>query len=333
MVLCLCLWLLGKSYRKDDKNKLRKYIIKRLIHLIPVLFGITFLTFAITYFSPGDPAVLMLSATGISPSPELVQKVREELGLNNPFLVQYFHWLMGVFKGNFGNSYKYSKPVLDLILAALPATFKLAGTSLIAMMLIALPLGIMSALHRNKILDYIIRVISFFGISMPGFWVGLLLMYIFSIKLKILPVMGDTGWKSIILPMITLTIAMASKYTRQLRAAVLEEISQDYVIGARARGVKERAILFGHVMQSSLLSIVTLLGLSLGSLLGGTAIVETIFSWPGVGKLAVEAIFSRDYPLIQGYVVWMTVIYVLINLIVDISYYFLDPRIRLEKRA
>ncbi|AKN31506.1 nickel transporter permease NikB [Clostridium carboxidivorans P7] len=312
---------------------MRKYIIKRLIHLIPVLFGITFLTFAITYFSPGDPAVLMLSATGVSPSPELVQKVREELGLNNPFLVQYFHWLMSVFKGNFGNSYKYSKPVLDLILEALPATFKLAGTSLIAMMLIALPLGIMSALHRNKVLDYIIRVVSFFGISMPGFWVGLLLMYIFSIKLKILPVMGDTGWKSIILPMVTLTIAMASKYTRQLRAAVLEEISQDYVIGARARGIKERAILFGHVMQSSLLSIVTLLGLSLGSLLGGTAIVETIFSWPGVGKLAVEAIFSRDYPLIQGYVVWMTVIYVLINLIVDISYYFLDPRIRLEKRA
>jgi peptide/nickel transport system permease protein len=322
-----------KNYRKDDKNKLRKYIIKRLIHLIPVLFGITFLTFAITYFSPGDPAVLMLSATGISPSPELVQKVREELGLNNPFLVQYFHWLTGVFKGNFGNSYKYSKPVLDLILEALPATFKLAGASLIAMMLIALPLGIKSALHRNKILDDIIRVMSFFGISMPGFWVGLLLMYMFSIKLKILPVMGDTGWKSIILPTATLTIAMASKYTRQLRAAILEEISQDYVIGARARGVKERAILFGHVLQSSLLSIVTLLGLSLGSLLGGTAIVETIFSWPGVGKLAVEAIFSRDYPLIQGYVVWMTVIYVLINLIVDISYYFLDPRIRLEKRA
>lgn len=168
---------------------------------------------------------------------------------------------------------------------------------------------------------------------MPGFWVGLLLMYIFSIKFKLLPVVGDTGWKSIILPAVTLTIAMASKYTRQLRAAILEEISKDYVIGAKARGVKDSAILFGHVLKSSLLSIVTLLGLSLGSLLGGTAIVETIFSWPGVGKLAVEAIFNRDYPVIQGYVVWMTVIYVLINMIVDISYYFLDPRIRLEKRA
>ncbi|OAA88418.1 Nickel transport system permease protein NikB [Clostridium ljungdahlii DSM 13528] len=307
--------------------------MKRLLHLVPVLFGITFLTFALTYFSPGDPALLMLSATGVTPSPELVQKVREELGLNNPFLFQYLHWLGGVFTGNFGTSYKYSRPVLDLILVALPATFKLAGASLVMMMFIALPLGITSALHKNKALDYIIRIISFFGISMPGFWVGLLLMYIFSIKFKLLPVVGDTGWKSIILPAVTLTIAMASKYTRQLRAAILEEISKDYVIGAKARGVKDSAILFGHVLKSSLLSIVTLLGLSLGSLLGGTAIVETIFSWPGVGKLAVEAIFNRDYPVIQGYVVWMTVIYVLINMIVDISYYFLDPRIRLEKRA
>lgn len=310
-----------------------KYILKRLIHLIPVLFGITFLTFALTYFSPGDPAVLMLSATGVSPSPELVQKVREDLGLNKPFLIQYLDWLRAVFSGDFGNSYKFSKPVLDLILTSLPATFKLAGASLVTMMIIALPLGIVSALHKNRVLDYIIRVMSFFGISMPGFWVGLLLMYIFSIKLKVLPVMGDTGWTSIVLPTATLSIAMASKYTRQLRAAVLEEISQDYVIGAKARGIKDRVILLKHVLQSSLLSIVTLLGLSLGSLLGGTAIVETIFCWPGVGKLAIEAIFNRDYPLIQGYVVWMTVIYVLINMIVDISYYFLDPRIRLEKRA
>lgn len=312
---------------------MREYIIKRLIHLIPVLFGITFLTFALTYFSPGDPAVLMLSATGITPSPELVQQVREDLGLNKPFLIQYLHWLKGVFSGDFGTSYKYSKPVLELIVSSLPATFKLAGASLFMMMVIAMPLGIISALHRNKALDYIIRVISFFGISMPGFWVGLLLIYIFAIKLKVLPVMGDTGWTSIIMPATTLTIAMASKYTRQLRAAILEEISQDYVIGAKARGVKERVILLRHVLKSSLLSIVTLLGLSLGSLLGGAAIVETIFSWPGVGKLAIEGIFSRDYPLIQGYVVWMTAIYVLINMIVDISYYFLDPRIRLEKRA
>lgn len=303
------------------------------MQLVPVLLGITFLTFALIYFSPGDPAAMLLSATGVAPSPELIQKVREDMGLNKPFLIQYLHWLGGVLKGDFGNSYKYSKPVLDLIMTSLPATFKLAGVSFLGMILIALPLGIMSALHKNKALDYIIRFISFLGISMPGFWIGLLLMYIFSIKLKVLPVMGDRGWASIILPSVTLIIAMASKYTRQLRAAILEEISQDYVIGARARGVKEKVILLIHVLQSSLLSIITLLGISLGSLLGGVVIVETIFSWPGVGKLAIEAIFSRDYPLIQGYVVWMTLIYVLINMMVDISYCFLDPRIRLEKRT
>lgn len=301
--------------------------------MIPVLFGITFLTFALIYFSPGDPAAMLLSATGVAPSPELIQKVREDLGLNRPFLIQYLHWLGGVLKGDFGTSYKYSKPVLDLIMESLPATFKLAGVSFLGMMFIALPLGIMAAIHKNKALDYIIRFVSFLGISMPGFWIGLLLMYIFSIKFKMLPVMGDQGWTSIILPSVTLIIAMASKYTRQLRAAILEEISQDYVIGARARGIKEKSILLGHVLKSSLLSIITLLGISLGSLLGGVVIVETIFSWPGVGKLAIEAIFSRDYPLIQGYVVWMTLIYVLINMMVDISYCFLDPRIRLEKRT
>lgn len=312
---------------------MQKYIVKRLVYLVPVLFGVTFLTFALIYFSPGDPAILMLNATGVTPSPKLVEQVREELGLNRSFLVQYFHWLLGVFKGDFGISYKYNKPVLDLIILSLPATIKLAGLSMIMMMVIALPLGIISALNKNRILDYTIRIISFVGISMPGFWVGLLLIYIFALKFKILPVMGDSGWESIILPVATLTIAMASKYIRQIRVAILEEISQDYVIGAKARGIKGRVILLNHVLQSSLLSIVTLLGLSLGSLLGGTAIIETIFSWPGVGKLAVEAIFDRDYPLIQGYVLWITVIYTVINILVDISYYFLDPRIRLEKRA
>lgn len=312
---------------------MRKYIFKRLLYLFPVLFGITFLTFALTYFSPGDPAVLMLNATGVTPSPELVEKVRGELGLDRPFLLQYFSWLSGVIRGDFGISYKYNKPVLDLIFETLPATFKLAVVSMFLMLLIALPLGILSALYKNKLADYVIRTVSFFGISMPGFWVGLLLIYIFSLKLKILPVMGDSGWTSIILPSATLTVAMASKYTRQLRASILEEISQNYVVGARSRGIGKWCILLKHVLKCSLLSIITLLGLSLGSLLGGTAIVETIFSWPGVGKLAVEGIFTRDYPLIQGYVVWMTLIYVFVNLAVDISYYILDPRIRLEKGA
>lgn len=310
---------------------MRKYILQRLLQLIPVLLGITFLTFTLTYLSPGDPAELMLTSTGVTPTPQLVEQVREGMGLNKPFLTRYGEWLAGVIHGDFGVSYKYGRPVAGVILERLPATLKLAGTSLVLMMTVALPLGIISALNRNKAVDYLIRIISFVGISMPSFWLGLLLMYLFSVRLKILPIMGSSDRTSILLPTVTLGMAMASKYTRQLRVAILEEIGQDYVIGANARGLRERSILFKHILQKSLIPIVTLLGLSVGSLLGGAAIVETIFVWPGVGQMAVEAIFSRDYPLIQGYVVWMAVIYVLVNMVVDISYHRLDPRIHLEK--
>ena len=308
-----------------------KYIVKRLLQLIPVLLGITFLSFTLTYFSPGDPALQMLTATDVTPTPELLQQTREEMGLNKPFIVQYFDWLKGIVQGDFGMSYKFHRPVFNIIMSRLPATLKLAGASLILLIIIAFPLGILSAVYKNKVVDYIIRIISFVGISMPSFWVGLILMYIFSLKLSMLPVMGNSGFNSIILPSFTLAVAMASKYIRQLRAAILEEISKDYVIGAKARGIKDISILYKHILQNSLLSIITLLGLTIGSLLGGTAIVETIFAWPGVGGLTIEAISNRDYPLIQGYVVWMTVTYVVINLLVDISYHFIDPRIRLRK--
>lgn len=323
----------GDANREGDKNNLGKYIIHRLIHLIPVLFGITFLTFALTYLSPGDPVELMLSATGITPSPELIQQVRGELGLNKPFLIQYLNWLSNVFEGDFGVSYKYNKPVLDLILRALPATFKLAGMTMLMTMIISIPIGMLSALHRNKLFDNIIKVISFIGISLPAPWIGIILMYIFALKLKMLPVMGNANWTSIILPSASMTILLTSRYIRQVRVYILEEISQDYVIGAKARGVKDRSVLLRHVLRSTLVPIITQLGLSFGVLLGGAVIIETIFSWPGVGKLAIEAIFTRDYPLIQGYVVWMTIIYMLINMLVDISYYILDPRMRLEKGA
>ncbi|WP_459478929.1 nickel ABC transporter permease [Clostridium saccharoperbutylacetonicum] len=319
--------------REGDKNNLRKYIIHRLMHLIPVLVGITFLTFALTYLSPGDPAELLLSATGITPSQELIQQVRVELGLNKPFFVQYWNWLINVLGGDFGTSYKYSKPVLDLILIALPATFKLAGITLLMTLIIAVPIGILSAVHRNKLLDNIIRGISFLGISLPAPWIAVILMYIFALKLKLLPVMGNANWTSIILPSASMTILLASRYIRQVRVYILEEISQEYVIGAKARGVNDTTVLLKHVLRSTLVPIITQLGLSFGILLGGAVIIETIFSWPGVGKLAIEAIFTRDYPLIQGYVVWMTIIYMLINMLVDISYYFLDPRMRSEKGA
>jgi ABC-type dipeptide/oligopeptide/nickel transport system permease component len=305
-----------------------KYLMCRMVQLVLVLAGVTFLTFMLTYLAPGDPAELMLTSTGVTPTPRLVQQIRTDLGLNKPVLIRYFEWLTSALKGDFGVSYKYRKPVLNLIWSKLPATLLLTGSSLFLMILIALPLGVVSALHQNGPADYLIRLLSFAGISMPSFWIGLVLLYLFSIRLKLLPVIGNPVGTGIILPAVTMAVAITSKYIRQLRTAILEEIAQDYVIGAQSRGIKERTILFKHILQNALLPIITLLGMSVGSLLGGAAIIETIFMWPGVGQMAVEAVFNRDYPLIQGYVVWMTVIYVLVNLLVDTSYHLFDPRIR-----
>lgn len=210
----------------------------------------------------------------------------------------------------------------------------LAVTSVLLTVLISIPFGILSAVKQNSFWDYLIRFFSFIGNSLPNFFVSLLLIYFFALKLGWFPVMGNTqGWKSIILPTLTLALAMAAKYTRQVRAAVLEELNKEYVQGARARGVREKKILYFSVLKASMLTIVTLLALSIGSLLGGTAIVESIFMWDGVGKMAVDAITMRDYPVIQAYVIWMAVIYVLVNLVTDLIYCFLDPRIRIGQEA
>lgn len=307
-----------------------RYIVKRLLQLVAVLFGITFLTFLLTYLSPGDPARLMLMSTGVTPSDELVRQVRSELGLDKPFLVRYGTWLGQVVTGDFGTSYKYDRPVLDVLMARLPATLKLTGSAMFLVILISFPLGVLSAVRRNQWLDYVIRLFSFTGLSMPSFWLGMLLMLVFGVQLKLLPVMGSSGWNSLILPAATLAIPLIAQYSRQIRAVMLEEISQNYVVGARARGVKESMIIWQHILPNALLPIVTLLGMTTGALLGGAAIVESLFVWPGVGQMAVDAIFTRDYPLIQGYVIWMAVIYVTLNLIVDLWTHLRDPRIQLD---
>lgn len=221
------------------------YVYKRFLQLIVVLLGISFLTFLLTYLSPGDPARLMLMSTGVAPSDELVSQVRHELGLDQPFLLRYGKWLGHVLVGDFGISYKYDRPVLDAIVSRLPATLKLTGTTMLMVVLISLPLGIGSALYRNRFADYLIRFISFAGISMPNFWLGILLMYIFGVKLQLLPVMGSKGFKSIILPACTLAVPMISKYVRQIRVIILEELSQNYITGARPRGVTMKNILNG----------------------------------------------------------------------------------------
>ncbi|WP_339304758.1 nickel ABC transporter permease [Paenibacillus sp. FSL R5-0519] len=307
-----------------------RYIVKRLLQLVVVLFGITFLTFLLTYLSPGDPARLMLMSTGVTPSDELVRQVRSELGLDEPFFYRYGTWLGQVVTGDFGTSYKYNRPVLDVLMARLPATLWLTGSAMVLVILVSFPLGMLSAVYRNQWLDHVIRLFSFAGLSMPSFWLGMLLMLVFGVQLKLLPVMGNSGWYSLILPACTLAIPLVAQYSRQIRAILLEETSQNYVIGARSRGVKESIIILRHILPNALLPIVTLMGMTTGALLGGAAIVESLFVWPGVGQMAVDAIFTRDYPLIQGYVIWMAIIYVTLNLLVDIWTHLRDPRIRLD---
>lgn len=306
-----------------------KQLGKRLLQIVLVALGISFLTFLITCLAPGDPVRTMFAATGMMPSEEVVQETREAMGLNRPLLVQYLSWLQNCLKGDFGTSYAYHRPVAELLMDRLWPTLKLSISSMCLMLLVAVPIGMAQATHKNSVVDYALRGITFFGVSMPNFWVGLLLMLFFCVRLQLLPVVSSAGdLKSLVLPSITLAFAMSAKYTRQVRTAILEELNQDYVTGARARGVKEWKILWMNVFPNSLLPLITMLGLSLGSLLGGTAVVEVIFSYPGMGSLAVAAITAYDYPLIQGYVLWISLIYMLVNLAVDISYSSVDPRMR-----
>ncbi len=310
----------------------RKQLVSRLLQMLIVLIGISFLTFLLTYLSPGDPVRNMYISMGMVPDEELIAETREQMGLNDPFITQYLRWLGNCCKGDFGTSFSWNKPVVSLLATRIWPTLKLTLCSLALMLIIAVPLGVLSAVHKNKFIDFFVRVITFFGVSLPNFWVGLLLILWFCVKLKLLPVVSSGGdLRSLILPSVTLAVAMSAKYTRQVRTAVLEELSSDYVIGARARGVKESKILWGNVFPNSLLPLITMLGLSIGSLLGGTSVVEVIFSYPGMGKLAVDAITSLDYNLVQGFVLWVAVIYMVVNLLVDLSYNYIDPRMRLKR--
>ncbi len=309
---------------------MKSYIVKRLLQLIPIIIGITLLSFAMMRLAGSDAVNEMYAKQGAIVSEEVIQKARAELGLDKPFIVQYFIWLGNLFRGDMGVSYISGKNVFSTFVSKLPATLLLTLMSIILTVAVSLPLGILAAVKQNKVTDYIIRFCTFIGNSMPNFFIALLLMNLLAIQLKWLPVMSSgTNFVSGIMPTLTLGISMAAKYTRQVRATVLEELDKEYVTGLKAKGVRGAVILWTSVLKSSMLTIVTLLALSIGSLLGGTAIVESIFMWDGVGKLAVDCISNRDYPLIQAYVVWMAIIYVGVNLVTDILYHYLDPRVRL----
>ena len=310
-------------------GKLTAYIGKRLLQLIPVVLGITFLSFAMMRIA-GSDAVIELYGDKGAVAQEIMDAKRGELGLDQPFLTQYGSWLKGLLTGDMGTSYVSGKDVFHTFVSKLPATLLLTALSILATVVISIPLGIWAAVKQNRFTDYFLRVFSFVGNSLPNFFVALLLMQLFSIRWKLLPVISKgTTVQSAILPTLTLAIAMSAKYMRQVRATVLEELNKDYVLGAKARGVRSGVTLWKSVLKSSMLTIITLLALSIGSLLGGTAIIESIFMWDGVGKLAVDSITMRDYPMIQAYVVWMAIIYVMVNLVTDILYHVLDPRIRL----
>ena len=308
-----------------------KYTIKRILQLIPILFAITFLSFAMMRLAGSDVVEQKMLNTGQVVTDAQLEAAKAELGLDKPFLVQYITWLNDLLHGDMGVSFVSGMDVFDTFISKLPATLFLTVTSIVLTVIISIPLGIISAVYKNKFWDYFIRFFSFIGNSMPNFFVSLVLMYILGIKLKFFPIISrEMSFESVAMPTITLAIAMSAKYLRQVRTTVLDELGKDYIMGAKARGVKFSTTLWKSVMRESLVTIITLLALSIGSLLGGTAIVESLFMWDGVGKMAVDAINMRDYPIIQAYVMWMAIIYVTVNLITDLSYRLLDPRIRLE---
>ena len=308
----------------------KKQILARIGQIVLVLLGISFITFALVMLAPGDVVRQMIAGNeDIIVSQAEIDALRAELGLDKPFFFQYLDWLGRALQGNLGFSYMVKKPVVEALWEGLPGTVLLSLASLFMMMVVSIPAGIYSAVKRGSVVDNIVRAFTFMGVSMPGFWVGLMLLWIFGLKLDLLPIVGgEIGLETLIMPSLTLAIAMASKYTRQVRTAILEELHQDYVVGARARGMTESHILWKEVLPNAMLPLITLLGLSLGNLLGGAAVIEMVFQWPGLGRLAIEAITYRDFQLVQGVVVWIALMYMVINLVVDMSYNHLDPRLR-----
>lgn len=309
-------------------KRMRRSIIRRVLQFIPVLLGITFLAFLLIYLSPSDPVSVRMSAGGISVSPEIMESMRRSMGLDRPLLIQYGDWLWNILHGNMGKSYIIDADVLDQILKALPYTLKMAGASLLLTLCISIPVGILTAAMQNSKFDYVVRVMAFVGNALPNFIIALCLMFIFSYRLGWIPVLATTKPIGLVLPALTLALVMSSRYIRQIRAAMLDELGKGYVVGLRSRGLSETTILYKNVLKNIMVTVITLTGISLGSLLGGTVIVETVFTWPGLGSLIMEGISQRDYPVVQAVIVWMASAFMVVNLLTDISYTVFNPKIK-----
>lgn len=315
-----------------------KFIIRRLLQAIPTLLGISIVVFLMVHLAPGDPVLIMLGSQEQAITPERIEELREEWGFNDPLYVQYWRWLKNALRGDLGKSIYTGQDVFKTIVERIPATLLLTISSMIVAIAISLPVGIISAVRQYSAWDYIGMVGALLGVSMPAFWLALLSMYMFSLKLGWLPATGmghfsqglGTVIKHLILPSFTLGFGMAAMTTRLTRSSMLEVFRQDYIRTAKAKGLSEKVVIYRHALKNALIPIVTVIGTQFGSLLGGAVVTETIFAWPGMGRQAIASIQRRDLPMIQGNVLLMCLIFVLVNLIVDISYTWLDPRIRYD---
>ncbi len=305
-----------------------KYIIRRILIAIPMMLAVSFIAFVLINLIPADPAEVALRVNEIIPTDEVIEAMREELGLDKPYFQRYLSWLWDVIRLDFGNSYiNNTRTVYGEIARALPATLRLASLSLIIVILVSFPIAILCAVYKDSFFDRFIRLLIFVGTSIPNYWVALLLIWLFSLKLGILPTSGNEAKGSIILPAVTLSLTYISTYIRLIRNNMIENMTENYVFYARVRGLKERVIIIKHVLKNSLQSCITALGMSVVQLLSGTVVIENIFSWPGIGRLCISSIFNRDYPIIQAYILMMGILFILCNLIVDIVHHKLDPRL------
>jgi peptide/nickel transport system permease protein len=302
-----------------------RYVLRRILQSVVVLIGVSIVVFLLARLAPGDPATLMLAETA---SPEQIAAAREHYGFNDPLYEQYWLFISRAGQGDFGDSLYYKEPALGVVMEAFPETVKLAFVAFLLAVGIALPLGVLAAIKRDTIWDFLAVGLSVLGQAAPSYWIGILLILFFSVRLQWLPSSGDYGPEYIILPAITLAALLMAVLTRLTRAGMLDVLSEDYVRTARSKGLQEQSVLVRHALRNAMIPLITVMGLQLGSLLGGTVIVEQVFAWPGVGRLAINAISARDYPVIQAVVFIVSVVFVLVNLAVDLLYGVLDPRIR-----
>lgn len=309
---------------------MKKYVFKRIVSLIPLLLALSFFSFLLLDMAPGDPAEKKLAAQGIAVSREVIEAERIRMGLDRPFLLRYLSWLISALHGDLGISYKDSLPVAAKLVTGLKMTCRLAGFSLLLALMISVPVSILCAVRQGSVFDHIARIFSFAGNSIPNFLISILLMYLLCIRFKLFPVIAGDSLTGLFLPVISLAIPMAGRFIRQFRAEMISQLEMDYVTGIRARGVKEMAVLFSNVFRNCLGHMITVIGLSLGTLMGGSVVIETIFRWSGIGKLVMDSITARDYPTVQGFVLLMGTLYLLIGLVTDLIFVFLDPRVELK---